>query len=50
MKQFTIYYKIAGMTAKATPKMIVKADSAERAVEIFKADRPFSNIVAIFAD
>ena len=50
MKNFRIYYKTVGITTKTTPEMIVKADSAEQAVEIFEARRPWSNIVAIFAD
>lgn len=50
MKEFRIYYKTIGVTTKVTPEMIVKADNADRAVEIFKLSRPWSNIVAIFAD
>ena len=50
MKNFRIYYKTIGVTTKVTPEMIVKAENAEQAVEIFEARRPWSNIVAIFAE
>ena len=50
MKEFRIYYKTIGVTTATTPMMIIKADSAEQAAEIFEARRPWSNIVAIFAE
>lgn len=50
MKNFRIYYKTIGITTAVTPMMNVKAADAAEAAEIFSARRPWSNIVAIFAD
>ena len=50
MKNFRIYYKTVGVTTSVTPLTIIKAADAAEAVEIFKTRRPWSNIVAIFAD
>lgn len=50
MKEFRIYYKTIGVTTKKTPSMNITADSAEEAIEFFKAHHSMSYIVAIFAD
>lgn len=49
MKTFRIYYKNIGVTYKRTPVEAIKANSAEKAVEVFKARHCGAFIVAIFA-
>ena len=50
VKNFRIYYKTIGVTTDTTPYMAVKAATADEAIEIFKARRPWSDVVAIFKD
>lgn len=50
MKHFRIYYQTIGVTAARPQAMIVRAADAEAAAELFKLCRPWSNIIAIFAE
>ena len=50
MKEFRIYYKTVGIETAVTPLIIIKAATAEEALEVFQARRPWSDVVAIFAD
>lgn len=50
MKNFHIYYKTIGVTTKTTPVVTIQASDADEAIEIFKARRSWSDIVAIFAE
>ena len=50
MNQFRIYYRLIGVITKKNDMMTIIADSAEEAIEFFKAHRSCAKIVAIFAD
>lgn len=50
MKNFRIYYRQPGVTTKRTPCEIIKAATAEKAVEVFNVRHRGAGIIAIFAD
>ena len=50
MKNYRIYYKTIGVTTASTPVTIITAADADEAVAIFQARRPWSCVVAIFAE
>lgn len=50
MKFFRIYYKLPGMTSKSTPCKTIEAPTADKAIEILKANLNCAEIIAIFAE
>lgn len=48
MKAYCIYYTNPGVTYKKTPCQIVKASSADAAIEAFRSANKWYNVVAIF--